>query len=176
MAWRLLARDPTHCLLSLSSSSPAVMEVLMFGRDASMAEAWLSSQEPIVRSAELGSNVDEVENLIKRHEGFQKSVAAWEERFLALEKLTTVSGPWETGRWGAAFGRLPSFPGWREQLLRRGPVPASLPLSQLEENELRRHEEAEARKKRPPTPTLTDAAAVSPQPLQPVANGTHDNR
>lgn len=66
------------------------MEVLMFGRDASMAEAWLASQEPIVRSAELGDNVDEVENLIKRHEGFQKSVAAWEERFLALEKLTTV--------------------------------------------------------------------------------------
>ncbi|XP_074860919.1 spectrin beta chain, non-erythrocytic 2 isoform X2 [Carettochelys insculpta] len=67
-----------------------VMEVLMFGRDASMAEAWLSSQEPIVRSAELGSNVDEVENLIKRHEGFQKLAAAWEERFLALEKLTTL--------------------------------------------------------------------------------------
>uniref|UniRef100_A0A8C6Y0T9 Spectrin beta chain n=1 Tax=Naja naja TaxID=35670 RepID=A0A8C6Y0T9_NAJNA len=67
-----------------------VMEVLMFGRDASMAEAWLASQEPIVRSTELGGNVDEVENLIKRHEGFQKSVAAWEERILALEKLTTV--------------------------------------------------------------------------------------
>uniref|UniRef100_A0A8C5SQZ1 Spectrin beta chain n=1 Tax=Laticauda laticaudata TaxID=8630 RepID=A0A8C5SQZ1_LATLA len=67
-----------------------VMEVLMFGRDASMAEAWLASQEPIVRSTELGDNVDEVENLIKRHEGFQKSVAAWEERILALEKLTTV--------------------------------------------------------------------------------------
>uniref|UniRef100_A0A8D2LEI7 Spectrin beta chain n=1 Tax=Varanus komodoensis TaxID=61221 RepID=A0A8D2LEI7_VARKO len=67
-----------------------VTEVLMFGRDASMAEAWLSSQEPILRSAELGSNVDEVENLIKRHEGFQKSAAAWEERFLALEKLTTL--------------------------------------------------------------------------------------
>uniref|UniRef100_A0A7M4F4G9 Spectrin beta chain n=1 Tax=Crocodylus porosus TaxID=8502 RepID=A0A7M4F4G9_CROPO len=67
-----------------------VMEVLMFGRDASMAEAWLSSQEPIVRSAELGGSVAEVENLIKRHEGFQKSVAAWEERFLALERLTAL--------------------------------------------------------------------------------------
>uniref|UniRef100_A0A8D2LFG8 Spectrin beta chain n=1 Tax=Varanus komodoensis TaxID=61221 RepID=A0A8D2LFG8_VARKO len=75
-----------------------VTEVLMFGRDASMAEAWLSSQEPILRSAELGSNVDEVENLIKRHEGFQKSAAAWEERFLALEKLTTVSGQRATKR------------------------------------------------------------------------------
>lgn len=64
----------------------------MFGRDAGMAEAWLVSQEPIVRSAELGGSVAEVENLIKRHEGFQKAAAAWEERFAALERLTTVRG------------------------------------------------------------------------------------
>uniref|UniRef100_A0A8C4WF71 Spectrin beta chain n=1 Tax=Gopherus evgoodei TaxID=1825980 RepID=A0A8C4WF71_9SAUR len=83
-----------------------VMEVLMFGRDASMAEAWLSSQEPIVRSAELGGNVDEVENLIKRHEGFQKLAAAWEERFLALEKLTTVRAlPGVGGPLVCAWGR-----------------------------------------------------------------------
>ncbi|KAM9251693.1 spectrin beta chain, non-erythrocytic 2 [Cariama cristata] len=67
-----------------------VLEVLMFGRDASMAEAWLSSQEPLVRSAELGTSVAEVENLIKRHQGFQKAAAAWEERFAALERLTTL--------------------------------------------------------------------------------------
>lgn len=62
----------------------------MFGRDAGVAEAWLCSQEPLVRSAELGCTVDEVESLIKRHEAFQKSAVAWEERFSALEKLTAV--------------------------------------------------------------------------------------
>lgn len=62
----------------------------MFGRDAGMAEAWLCSQEPLVRSAELGCTVDEVESLIKRHEAFQKAAVAWEERFSALEKLTAV--------------------------------------------------------------------------------------
>ncbi|KAM6225637.1 LOW QUALITY PROTEIN: spectrin beta chain, non-erythrocytic 2, partial [Porphyrio hochstetteri] len=67
-----------------------VLEVLMFGRDASMAEAWLSSQEPLVRSAELGGSVPEVETLIKRHQGFQKAAAAWEERFAALERLTML--------------------------------------------------------------------------------------
>lgn len=69
----------------------------MFGRDAGMAEAWLCSQEPLVRSAELGCTVDEVESLIKRHEAFQKSAVAWEERFSALEKLTAVraTGPQE---------------------------------------------------------------------------------
>ncbi|KAM6157995.1 spectrin beta chain, non-erythrocytic 2 [Rhynchocyon petersi] len=67
-----------------------VLEVLVFGRDAGVAEAWLCSQEPLVRSSELGCTVDEVENLIKRHEAFQKSAVAWEERFSALEKLTTL--------------------------------------------------------------------------------------
>ena len=35
--------------------------------------------------------IDEVENLIKKHEAFEKSAAAQEERFAALERLTTVS-------------------------------------------------------------------------------------
>lgn len=34
--------------------------------------------------------IDEVENLIKKHEAFEKSAAAQEERFSALERLTTV--------------------------------------------------------------------------------------
>uniref|UniRef100_A0A665U5V9 Spectrin beta chain n=1 Tax=Echeneis naucrates TaxID=173247 RepID=A0A665U5V9_ECHNA len=68
-----------------------VLEVLQFGRDAYVAESWLAGQEPLVRAAELGSNVDEVESLIKRHEAFEKLAAAWEERFVLLEKLTTVS-------------------------------------------------------------------------------------
>lgn len=75
----------------------------MFGRDAGMAEAWLCSQEPLVRSAELGCTVDEVENLIKRHEAFQKSAVAWEERFSALEKLTAVRAL-GTGVWGRVVG------------------------------------------------------------------------
>uniref|UniRef100_A0A8K9V702 Spectrin beta chain n=1 Tax=Oncorhynchus mykiss TaxID=8022 RepID=A0A8K9V702_ONCMY len=67
-----------------------VLEVLQFGRDACVAETWLAGQEPLVRGAELGSNVDEVESLIKRHEAFEKLAAGWEERFTLLEKLTTL--------------------------------------------------------------------------------------
>lgn len=70
--------------------SVSVLEVLQFGRDAYVAETWLAGQEPLVRGAELGSNVDEVESLIKRHEAFEKLAAGWEERFTLLEKLTTV--------------------------------------------------------------------------------------
>ncbi|GAA6102245.1 spectrin family protein isoform X2 [Tachysurus ichikawai] len=67
-----------------------VLEVLQFSRDASVAESWLVSQEPLARAAELGANVDEVESLIKRHEAFEKLAAGWEERFTQLEKLTTL--------------------------------------------------------------------------------------
>uniref|UniRef100_A0A8C3AR30 Spectrin beta chain n=1 Tax=Cyclopterus lumpus TaxID=8103 RepID=A0A8C3AR30_CYCLU len=67
-----------------------VLEVLQFGRDAYVAESWLAGQEPLVRAAELGSNVDEVESLIKRHEAFEKFAVAWEDRFVLLEKLTTL--------------------------------------------------------------------------------------
>lgn len=35
-------------------------------------------------------NLEETIKLIKKHEAFEKSAAAQEERFLALEKLTTV--------------------------------------------------------------------------------------
>lgn len=34
--------------------------------------------------------IDEVEQLLKKHESFEKSAAAQEERFHALERLTTV--------------------------------------------------------------------------------------
>lgn len=70
-----------------------VLEVCQFARDASVAEAWLVAQEPHVSSKDLGQSVDDVEKLLKRHEAFEKSTAAWEERFSALERLTTVGPP-----------------------------------------------------------------------------------
>uniref|UniRef100_A0A673BYI2 Spectrin beta chain n=1 Tax=Sphaeramia orbicularis TaxID=375764 RepID=A0A673BYI2_9TELE len=67
-----------------------ILEVHQFSRDAGVAEAWLLGQEPYLSSREMGHSVDEVEKLIKRHEAFEKSAATWEERFSALERLTTL--------------------------------------------------------------------------------------
>uniref|UniRef100_A0A8C5BCY3 Spectrin beta chain n=1 Tax=Gadus morhua TaxID=8049 RepID=A0A8C5BCY3_GADMO len=67
-----------------------VLEVHQFSRDAGVAEAWLLGQEPYLSGREVGQSVDEVEKLIKRHEAFEKSAATWEERFCALERLTTL--------------------------------------------------------------------------------------
>ncbi|XP_059087816.1 spectrin beta chain-like isoform X3 [Tigriopus californicus] len=66
-----------------------ILEVYQFARDAAVAEAWLIAQDPYLKSGELGQTIDEVENLIKKHEAFEKAAAAQEERFAALERLTT---------------------------------------------------------------------------------------
>merc|ERR1712242_572951 len=66
-----------------------ILEVYQFARDAAVAEAWLIAQDPYLKSEDLGHTIDEVENLIKRHEAFEKAAAAQEERFAALERLTT---------------------------------------------------------------------------------------
>ncbi|XP_050300402.1 spectrin beta chain isoform X2 [Anthonomus grandis grandis] len=66
-----------------------ILEVYQFARDAAVAEQWLIAQEPYLMSTELGQTIDDVENLIKKHEAFEKSAAAQEERFSALERLTT---------------------------------------------------------------------------------------
>merc|ERR1719430_1954413 len=66
-----------------------ILEGYQFARDAAVAEAWLIAQDPYLKSDEFGQSIDEVENLIKKHEAFEKAAAAQEERFAALERLTT---------------------------------------------------------------------------------------
>ncbi|XP_031429734.1 spectrin beta chain, non-erythrocytic 4 [Clupea harengus] len=67
-----------------------MLEVHQFAQEAVVAEAWMTAQEPLISSSELGSSVDEVEQLIRRHEAFRKAAATWEERFSSLRRLTTV--------------------------------------------------------------------------------------
>ena len=83
-----------------------VLEVYQFARDAAVAEAWLIAQEPYLLNQELGDTLDAVENLIKKHEAFEKSAATQEERFAALEKLTTVSVICMYWQWNRSEGYL----------------------------------------------------------------------
>ncbi|CAF3032963.1 unnamed protein product [Rotaria sp. Silwood2] len=67
-----------------------ILEVYQFARDAAIAETWLIAQESYLANEELGETLDQVENLIKRHEQFEKSLLAQEDRFNALRNLTTL--------------------------------------------------------------------------------------
>ena len=66
-----------------------ILEVYQFARDAAVAKTWLIAKYPYLKSEEFGHSFDEVENLIKKHEAFEKAAAAQEERLAALERLTT---------------------------------------------------------------------------------------
>lgn len=77
-------------VIVVSVLHPSVLEVHQFAQEAVVAEAWLTAQEPFINSNELGGSVDEVEQLIRRHEAFRKAAATWEERFSSLRRLTTV--------------------------------------------------------------------------------------
>jgi spectrin beta len=67
-----------------------MLEVYQFARDATVAEQWLIAQEPYLLNEDLGETLDQVEQLIKKHETFEKTIQAQEERFNALRKLTTL--------------------------------------------------------------------------------------
>uniref|UniRef100_A0A8C3PMM7 Spectrin beta chain n=1 Tax=Calidris pygmaea TaxID=425635 RepID=A0A8C3PMM7_9CHAR len=97
-----------------------MLEVHQFAQEAVVADAWLTAQEPLLKSQELGSSVDEVEQLIRRHEAFRKAAAAWEERFSSLRRLTTVRAPWGEPRERESPARLPTGP---EGLPERMPRP-----------------------------------------------------
>lgn len=66
-----------------------ILEVYQFARDAAVAEAWLVAQDPYLLSTELGHTLDEVEDLIKKQEEYEKSAANQHDKFVDLQKPTT---------------------------------------------------------------------------------------
>uniref|UniRef100_A0AAR2KZL4 Spectrin beta chain n=1 Tax=Pygocentrus nattereri TaxID=42514 RepID=A0AAR2KZL4_PYGNA len=87
-----------------------MLEVHQFAQEAVVAEAWLTAQEPFINSQELGGSVDEVEQLIRRHEAFRKAAATWEERFSSLRRLTTVRVQTDRTLIKAEQSKLPPTP------------------------------------------------------------------
>lgn len=65
-----------------------ILEVYQFARDAAVAEAWLAAQEPYLLNQELGHSLEEVEDLIKKQDDYEKSAADQHEKFVALQKPT----------------------------------------------------------------------------------------
>uniref|UniRef100_UPI00358E6A67 spectrin beta chain, non-erythrocytic 1-like isoform X2 n=1 Tax=Myxine glutinosa TaxID=7769 RepID=UPI00358E6A67 len=62
-----------------------------FERAAVAAEAWLRSQEGLASSGELGMSAPEVEDLLRRHEHFERAVHnGWEARITQLARPTGI--------------------------------------------------------------------------------------
>ena len=66
------------------------LDALYFERDALQLESWLVSREKLLASDALGSSILEVEDLIRRHEDFEKTLEAQDEKASALKRTTLV--------------------------------------------------------------------------------------
>ncbi|GMR45924.1 hypothetical protein PMAYCL1PPCAC_16119, partial [Pristionchus mayeri] len=65
------------------------MDLQLFYRDTDQAENWMAKQEAFLANQDLGDSLDSVESLIKKHEDFEKSLNAQEEKINALDEFAT---------------------------------------------------------------------------------------
>jgi len=65
------------------------MDLQLFYRDTEQADTWMAKQEAFLVNQDLGDSLDSVEALIKKHEDFEKSLAAQEEKIKALDEFAT---------------------------------------------------------------------------------------
>ncbi|XP_065345561.1 spectrin beta chain, non-erythrocytic 1 isoform X4 [Cloeon dipterum] len=66
------------------------LDTQIFKRDAEVCESWLNAREPVLNDPDLGESIPEVEELIRKHEDFEKTVEAQEEKFNALRRITLL--------------------------------------------------------------------------------------
>ncbi|XP_034253991.1 spectrin beta chain, non-erythrocytic 1 isoform X5 [Thrips palmi] len=66
------------------------LDTQMFKRDADQLENWLQSREAMLHDPKLGDSILQVEELIRKHEDFEKTIEAQEEKFNALKRVTML--------------------------------------------------------------------------------------
>lgn len=65
------------------------MDLQLFYRDTEQADTWMAKQESFLSNQDLGDSLDSVEAMMKKHEDFEKSLAAQEEKIKALDEFAT---------------------------------------------------------------------------------------
>jgi len=63
-------------------------EIQVFKRDADQLEAWLGARELDQESGDVGDSLEAVEELLKKHDDFEKMLLAQEMKLLGITKLT----------------------------------------------------------------------------------------
>ncbi|XP_063234159.1 spectrin alpha chain, non-erythrocytic 1 isoform X2 [Bacillus rossius redtenbacheri] len=66
------------------------LDTQIFKRDADLLENWIVSREPILHDEKLGESISQVEELIRKHEDFEKTVEAQEEKLNSLRRITLL--------------------------------------------------------------------------------------
>ncbi|XP_026666604.1 spectrin beta chain, non-erythrocytic 5 isoform X2 [Ceratina calcarata] len=66
------------------------LDTQLFKREAETLENWIVSREPMLYDGKLGESIPQVEELIRKHVDFEKTIEAQEERFSALKRITML--------------------------------------------------------------------------------------
>uniref|UniRef100_A0A452V9R5 Spectrin alpha chain, non-erythrocytic 1 n=1 Tax=Ursus maritimus TaxID=29073 RepID=A0A452V9R5_URSMA len=68
------------------------MDLQLFYRDTEQVDNWMSKQEAFLLNEDLGDSLDSVEALLKKHEDFEKSLSAQEEKITVRPLLGVPLG------------------------------------------------------------------------------------
>ncbi|XP_065083239.1 spectrin beta chain, non-erythrocytic 1 isoform X3 [Ochlerotatus camptorhynchus] len=66
------------------------LDTQMFLKEAEVIESWIISRQVQLKDGKLGESIAQVEDLLRKHEDFEKTVAAQEEKVLALKRITLL--------------------------------------------------------------------------------------
>ena len=54
-------------------------------------DTWMNVRDGVLTDPNVGDSIDTVEELLRKHEDFEKTVSAQEEKFNAIKRPTLVS-------------------------------------------------------------------------------------
>ena len=67
------------------------LDLRVFLRDAQVIEAWIDSREGFIKDPKVGETISEVEDLIRQHDDFLKTIEAQEDKLDPIKRFTLVS-------------------------------------------------------------------------------------
>uniref|UniRef100_A0A336KQL4 CSON014177 protein n=1 Tax=Culicoides sonorensis TaxID=179676 RepID=A0A336KQL4_CULSO len=66
------------------------LDTQIFLREAELLEKWIISRQMQLKDTKLGDSIAQVEDLIRKHEDFEKTVAAQEDKINAIKRITML--------------------------------------------------------------------------------------
>ena len=73
-------------------------DYLLWAKDTSAIESWMSSREPHIIDSNFGADIDEVEELLKKHNDFEGAVLAKEGDLQTVHRITMIEKNFEALR------------------------------------------------------------------------------
>lgn len=66
------------------------LDTQIFKRDADILENWMIAREPVLYDGQVGESINQVEHLLRKHDDFEKTISAQEEKCNALQRITLL--------------------------------------------------------------------------------------